>query len=85
MIKAEIASHQILFLDSFFQMQGQTNNTMLQMPRLSPSQDVKYKSYEFVEGRSKDKVEMIESHFSEFFLYVSNKCSEFDTYVFPRI
>lgn len=34
MIKAEIASHQILFLDSFFQMQGQTNNTMLQMPHV---------------------------------------------------
>lgn len=82
-MNAAVASHQNLFLD--LQRQGQTNNIRLQTPAPSISHNIWYQSPEFVQGRNKDKGEIILSHLLAFLLWDSNECSASDIFVFPGI
>lgn len=84
-MNAAIASHQNPFPDLFFQRQGQTNNVMLQTPTPSISRNIRHQSPEFVQGRNKNKGEMILSHLLAFLLWVSNEFSASDIFVFPGI
>lgn len=66
-MNAAIGSYQNLFLDLFFQRQGQTSNIMLQTPAPCISQNIRHQSPVFVQGRNKDKGNRILSHLLAFF------------------